>query len=261
MKLLRQRGKMDHHWLKRRVCPSKAKREESFWNLFSFYPLLPLWGFLALLPCLLGGCARTPPGAQAQTNRLMVVQFSVRGQINPDRYYFFLLDLSDDTSNGPIPVVSPPWGNGFGAGRFTYYVRWDRFQPGFAGIYRVEPGSSLLASTFIGRPLNINFTPGSNTVQFTLDLGQLEVGPFAQVRQANINFIATDIIPQDPNFRGRKLVDALGASGNDYVTISTSSTRLFRNADLSRPETSGDVIGGNDPDLDIVDWQIEIRIR
>ncbi len=203
------------------------------------------------------GCAHTPAGLQRPGLRQMIVQFSVRGRIDPAKHYFIALDVGPDASQGPIPVIQRPWGNGWGAGTITHYVQIDAAQPGLAGVYRFRPDTNLLASDFLGRPISTSIPSGGDTVQVVLDLDLLQGNPPA-TQQMDMNLIATDIVPVDPSFPGPKLVDALGpGAGNSYVTLSTQTDRLFRNADALQPEGADNP----DPDLDIIDWQVEIRNR
>jgi hypothetical protein len=203
-----------------------------------------------------GGCARTPAGAVSQLKRQILVQMTVRGQINPQRHYFFAIDTSNDTSQGPLPTVAPPWGNGWGAGRITYYVQVDAAQPGFYGLYRFDPKSLLQTPTYLGRPIAYSPIENTNTLSFSLSLDDLLDPNGAPAQNLNLNFITTDRIPLDPNDREPKLVDALGRVGNNYISINTQQQRIYQNSQSSEPEASGDVA---DPDLDIVDWQIEVR--
>jgi hypothetical protein len=205
----------------------------------------------------LAGCAHTPPGATQQGLRQMIVQFTVRGRIDLNKHYFIALDLTGDTSQGPIPVVQRPWGNGWGAGRITHYVQMDAAQPGYAGIYKFRPDSSLLAADYLGRPLAVSIPAGGNTVEVALDLDLLQ-GAIPVTQQLNLNLISTDIIPIDPAFPGPKLVDALGpGAGNGFITLNTQSSRIYRNSDSLEPEGADNA----DIDLDLVDWQIEVRNR
>jgi hypothetical protein len=214
------------------------------------------YGAAALLAVGTTGCARTPAGAASQSRRQLLVQFTVRGLINPARHYFFAIDTTGDSSQGPIPAVAPPWGNGWGAGRIIYYVQIDGAQPGFYGVYRFDPNSNLLAPIYLGRPISTGPVQGTSTASFSLGLDSLATPTGAAPSQINFNIIATDRIPVDPNDRTPKLTDALGQSGNSYVTINSLTDRIYRNADSIEPETSGDVA---DPDLDITDWQVEVR--
>jgi len=72
----------------------------------------------------------------------------------------------------------------------------------------------------------------------------------------------------DPRFNGPKLVDAFGPDGSHYITIPIGNSRVFTNNDFSTHiEGPGDVllvpdrVPANAPNLDIVDWQIEVRLQ
>src|SRR5688572_2526371 len=74
---------------------------------------------LALAPC---GCARTPSGAVQTPTRQLILDLTVAGRIQPNLQYYLALDLDADQNTGPLPVVGPPWGNGWGTGSITHYV-------------------------------------------------------------------------------------------------------------------------------------------
>lgn len=208
------------------------------------------------LVVLLAGCAKTPPGVTGPGLHRLIVEMTVRGHINPDYFYYFAIDGSGSPTTGPLPVVAPPWGNGWSAGSVTHYVLYNISQPGGYGVYRIDDPKTLLASTYLGRPLDAQDPTGGSTLRFTVDLDALFPPGGPQPDRLNLNFINTDIVPRDPNYRGRKLVDALGVSGNDYITIPIRTNRVFTSADTGIPEPAGDVA---DPDLDIVSWSIEVR--
>jgi hypothetical protein len=187
---------------------------------------------------------------------------TVAGTIAPDDFYYLALDFSGDGSRGPIPVVGPPWGNGWGTGSITHYVRIRGNQ---AEVFRILPGTNLLQSQFLGRPFDYRPPVGSDTVSVTLDLDTL-VPTGSTTTFVNVNFIATDRVDVDPRFTGPKLVDAFGASGTQFVPIPIQTNRVFTNLDFPTPvERPGDVLlvpdnqPANAPNLDIVNWQIEVR--
>lgn len=222
-----------------------------------------LWAGLLLLS---SGCARFPPQEQATSKRL-IVQFRVAGQIRSDYYYFILIDNDNDLvgANGPIPPVAPPWGgNGFATGSFQFFVEYNGALP-FGGflVYRVLDPDRLQAFQPIGAPLEAFVSPDRKSVRIVLDFGSLarEGQPPADIRVLQVNIIATDRTPKDPTDTSLKMWDALGDSRlnpNTYLTLTTDTDRVLRNIDLQL-EPEGDVVNGNDPDLDIVDWQIEVR--
>jgi len=182
----------------------------------------------------------------------------VAGRINPSYYYFVAFNTGPDILRGPVPVIAPPWGNGWGTGTITFFVRYA--QGGYR-IFRIVPGTDNLGIVDTGSP-PIRFDPpgaGGNTLRFTVDLAQIAAPeiPADQIQSLTVNFITTDQVPEDPNFLGPKYYDALGETGSDFLTISTAANRLYSNSEFQR-ESAGDVLSG-DADLDIVDWSIEVR--
>lgn len=220
-----------------------------------------------LIPLLfLGGCARFPEQPQVGGVRRFVVEFRVAGRIKPNYFYFALFNLSNDPTGqqGPVPVVAPPWGNGFAAGAFTHFMRYDPSQPqGGYGLYRVVPGTNLTVFEYLGRPLTFEAVrEESQVLRFEFDLTQFEpdVEKARALRFIQVNLLATDRIPLDPNDHSPKFWDAWGDSRNpgeinSYLTFQIDQDRIFRNADRQL-EPEGDV---RDPDLDLVDWRIEVR--
>lgn len=220
---------------------------------------------LLLVP-LLVGCARFPEGGQAVSKRL-VVQFQVAGRIRPDYHYFILIDNDSDPVgiNGPVPPIAPPWGgNGFATGSFQYFVEYYGALPfnGFL-LYKVLDPDRLQAFQPLGAPLEASVSPDGKRLRVVIDFTSIAVegqDP-ADIRVLQLNIIATDRTPKDPTDTSLKMWDALGdsrQSPNSYLTIQTDADRILRNVDTNI-EPEGDVVHGNDPDLDIVDWQIEVR--
>lgn len=212
----------------------------------------------------LAACARFPQVPEGAGVRRIVVEVQVAGRIRPDYAYFVLFNLSNDPTgqSGPVPVVAPPWGNGFAAGAFTHYMRFDNLQPaGGYGLYRVIPNTNLSVSEYIGPPrASEPVGAQSDRLRFEIDLTQFIRDPVAaaEMRFIQLNIIATDRVPTDPNDTRPKVVDALGdpALGiSQYLNIRIDQNRILRNADTNL-EPRGDV---PDPDLDIVDWRVEVR--
>jgi hypothetical protein len=221
---------------------------------------------LAAVPLLtVLGCARTPEGARRQPSRQLVLELTVAGRIQPSFQYYLALDLDQDTNTGPLPVLGPPWGNGWGTGSITHFVV---VRGGQAQVFRVVPNSNLLQFESLGRPFDFRAPTAAapGRVVVTLDLDTL-VPPSVEIATAELNIIATDFTPLDPQFPGPKLVDAFGQTGNRFVTIPLTQNRVFANTDLDPPvERQGDVVRAPDltpapaaSDLDIGDWRVEIR--
>lgn len=226
---------------------------------------------LALSVCLLvaanlWGCARFPPEGRAESKRL-IVQFSVAGRIRPDYFYFILIDNDDDPVgvDGPIPPVAPPWGgNGFATGSFQHFIEYNGALP-FGGflVFRVLDPDRLQVFQPLGPPIVGQLSPDGKTISVTIDFATIarSAQQPGDIRVLQVNIIATDRTPKDPTDTSLKMWDALGDSRqfvNSYITLQTDTDRVIRNVD-TRLEPQGDVVNGNDPDLDIVDWQIEVR--
>jgi len=223
-------------------------------------------GAVVILLLVLSACARFPETGQVTTRRL-VVQFRVAGQIRPDYHYFILIDNDADFVGvtGPVPPVAPPWGgNGFATGSFQRFVEVNGALP-FGGfvMYQVLDPDRRQVFQPLGAPLEATISPDRKSLRVVVDFGSLALDGQdpADIRVLQVNIIATDRTPKDPSDTSLKMWDALGDSRqfpNTYLTLMTDTDRILRNSDTNM-EPSGDVVNGNDPDLDIVDWQIEVR--
>jgi len=214
------------------------------------------------------GCAKFPEGGGGVFTKRFRFIIRLAAPVNPNYVYIVAINDANDLTGqngGPIPVVAPPWGNGFVAGKATHFVRYDGFQPngGYAVFKFADP--NLLTYFQTGIPVNF-FTPGPEDVRldFEIDATQLRPNPrdALSIRALQINLLTMDRVPTDPNDPNPKYWDALGDSTepgsiNDYITIDVTGPRIYRNSELQN-EPEGDV---SDPSLDMVDWSIEIRTR
>jgi len=223
----------------------------------NFLVIMP---FIIFLMILISGCARSPEGG-VSTGRRLIITMTVAGVIDPNYHYYVAFDTTGTTTPGPLPVVGPPWGNGWGTGNITHYVVFDALQPqGGYGVYRIPSGTDLLGNVYVGPPISVSIPPaGANKLQFTIDLAQLaspEI-PAENIDMVNINFITTDKLPLDPNTPIQKYYDGLGQTGNDFIQISVQTNQSYSNA-RANIEGRGDVPL---PNLDIIDWTIEVQGR
>lgn len=210
-----------------------------------------------------GGCARTPAGAGINVRNRLIVRVEVQGRVDPSHYYFvaFNATTEQNTTQGPLPVVASPWGNGWGAGRITHYVLVE------LGQYRAfrfpvtdNPARDLISPV----PANDllvsyeNITPESRTFSFALDLDKLQTPAGTPATALNVNIIATNLLPlSTQNSAPDKLVDALGQrAGNNFITIPIIQSQIIQNNRTVNPERPDDV---DEPNLDIVDWQVEVQ--
>ncbi|MFQ3611328.1 MAG: hypothetical protein SNJ72_07520 [Fimbriimonadales bacterium] len=217
---------------------------------------------LVLLLLLLAGCARFPDTPAEEGVRRLVIEMQVAGRIRPEYHYFVLFNLSNDSTGqaGPVPVLIPPWGNGFAGGAFTHFMRYDRFQPQARyALYRVVPETNLSVFQYIGVPIQVEPVGAeSNRLRFEITLTQFLPDPdeARAMRFIQLNFIATDRVPIDPNDTAPKVSDSLGPPGlGQYLNLRIDQDRIIRNIDTGL-ESAGDIA---DPDLDIVDWRVEVR--
>lgn len=223
-----------------------------------------LWFGLGLLA--LTGCARFPEVPVERGVRRLVIEMQVAGRIRPEYHYFVVFNLSNDPtgSTGPLPVVAPPWGSGFAGGAYTHYVRYAQFLPqGGYALYRVGQGTENQPPPhlYLGVPLRtdtVNAT--TNRLRFEIDLIQLipNEREARAIQYLQLNFITTDIIPTDPNAPVRKNGDSLGdgrLGDYRYLNLRIDTDRIVRNSDPVI-EPANDIA---DPDLDIIDWRLEVR--
>ena len=214
---------------------------------------------------LLAGCAKFPSGPGARRVTRLIFTLTVSSEINPNFVYIVALRPSTEdnpTTTGPIPVIAPPWGNGFVAGNCTHFVRWDVAQsPDYLLYSFLDP--DLLQYVAIGVPVNFeDVLPGGKVLHFDLDLDQIV--PKADLdtfRSLQVNFLTMDHVPQGGT--GDKVWDALGDSRlpsgiNQFVTIPLRSSGLYDNARFQDLEPSGDT---TEPSLDIVNWSVEVRAQ
>lgn len=216
---------------------------------------------VVILTVLITGCARSPEDGVVLTGTRLIITMTVAGEINSNYHYYVAFDTTGATTPGPLPVVAPPWGNGWGTGNITHYVVYDALQPqGGYGVYRIPSGTDLLGQVYVGPPVSVSIPPaGANKLQFTIDLSQLASTdiPADDIDVVNINFITTDKIPLDPNTPIQKYYDGLGQIGNDFIQISVRTNQSYSNV-TANIEDRGDVPL---PDLDIIDWTIEVQGR
>jgi hypothetical protein len=228
-----------------------------------------------LLTAIGAGCAKFPDQGQTGFGKRLVVTLRVDGQIRTGLepggsgqpyVYIFAINLSREanpTTLGPIPVTTQG-GNGFVDGDCTHFVAWD---PRSSPQFRIFQFRSASLSEWFFKDNVINFVtvrPGDRTLQFEFDLNQLvpqaELGNY---QSAQVNFLtmnntdATGTIPRSWEALG----DGRQASTvNSPLTFRLNNARLLTNDNTGNREPQGDVRPGNDPDLDLVDWSVELRL-
>jgi len=212
-----------------------------------------LWGAVVVCSLALGGCARSPAtGGGGQVTDRLVIDLWVQGVINDSFYYYVAFDDDGDSSDGPIPVISSPWFNGWGTGSFTLFVEYHLGQ--FRVFSHVDNGDGTFTETDAGPPFEFRLPAGGERRQlsFTLDYkARFPTDPDT----LDINFITTNELILDPNLQIENTYDALGPTGNDYLSIQTQTNATFSNVNAAIREMAGDVALD---DLDLVDWRIQV---
>lgn len=228
-------------------------------RILRFAGLTSIMGF-----ALLSGCAKYPSSTTA-TGPRVTLTMTVAGQINPNYVYIFAmqpLNVTNPTTQGPIPVIAQPWGNGFVAGNCKYFVRWDPTTSPRYTIYKFQD-TQLTQYFAIGAPVNtVDVPTGGRVLQFEITLNQIADTPdqAAGYQTLQLNYLTMNKVPQGTD--SGKAWDALGDSTipsgiNQFVNIPLTSSRLYNNASFNNLEPAGDVA---DPDLDIVDWSIQVNL-
>ncbi len=176
--------------------------------------------------------------------------------------YVIAIRVSTDPNppdTGPIPVVVPS-GNGIVAGNCTHFILWNPLASPQFQIYQFED-SSLNEWFQTGVPINyVNITPGDDVLTFEIDLSQLVPAvDVPTIQSIQVNFLTMN---NTNTSGGGRLWDALGDGAipgeiNSYFTFQPNSAFTYTNANTGSIEPQGDVV---DPDLDIVDWSIEVRL-
>lgn len=223
------------------------------------------------LVIVLFGCAKFPSVSTNNFTKRLVFSMRVDTRLRTGLeeggnglpyVYIVALRLSTDpspTDSGPIPVVVPG-GNGFVAGIATHYVLWNPLASPAFQIWKFND-ATLNESSFIGVPLNYQpVQVGDNVLQFEIDLSQLiPIADVPTIQSVQVNFLTMN---NTNTSGGGRLWDALGDGGdvtqiNSYFTIQPNAAITYTNASTGSLEPQGDV---TDPELDIVDWSIEVRL-
>lgn len=217
------------------------------------------------------GCAKLPDGGIGAGTTRLIFRMRLKSAVNPNFIYMVALRPSTDANppeQGPIPVIAPPWGNGFVAGTATHFVEWANVLSPKYQIFQFRPGTDLIEYFSLGVPAAYtDVNPGvSTTIEFELNLAQIassqaEADSFQTLQ---LNFLTMDRIPQGSI--GSKNWDALGdgrlsTSINSPITIPLRVSGTYDNstAQFIDLEPEGDVLQVDEPSLDIIDWSVEVR--
>lgn len=217
---------------------------------------------------------------------------TVKGTINPSYYYYVLFNVNNTPGpnrtavTGPVPVVGPPYGNGFAAGAFTNYVEYNGGVPGGTGFGFYAISADLLQPKYLGSTgylVTSAVSPG-NTLSFQIPLAQLAPSGLTVdgINQLEVNFVATNVVNViGDSLSTPKYFDALNlpTSTGSFVDINVRTAGgavqqgLYQDS-LTNNEGPGDVAqagngvpqvvtgtvsGVTTDDLDITDWSLRLN--
>ncbi|MBS1723603.1 MAG: hypothetical protein JSS66_11685 [Armatimonadetes bacterium] len=235
---------------------------------------------LLLAALLLGavGCAKFPAGGSTFFTKRLVFKMKMdpSADLGTTPYIFVIpLRLTPEvspTDQGPLPVTDFG-GNGFVAGNCTHFIL---YRPGQANPYEIWQFSD---TTLDGRFLTgyaINYKlPGVNgqpadTLECEIDMSQLvDASVVPTINTVQVNFFTFDQYAITQPHTWDALGDGLDRSKwNTFVNVDMRSSKTYTNTtqNFVEPPTGDshaqDVNGlrANDPNLNMVDWSVEVRL-
>ena len=252
---------------------------------------------LTVAALVLGGCAKFPANGASNNFTHLIFRMRYGAAINPHAVYVVAIRLiyadTEDQTLGPKPVFDVGSQNGFVTGSPTNYVQYDE---NAAELYTVnqfatqaqapnpnDPNNPVnLAShvqTSVAYPTTNTLDPRpaggvgsySDTLGFEIDTQQLTLDSTTAQQVVAIQFnILSMTYPVGFGSTGDRVMDALGdqqaSTLNDYVRIPLATSRTYYNKDrgtdaenvVHNPDTFS-INGKTDPEVDLVDWSVEVR--
>lgn len=221
---------------------------------------------------LLPGCAKYPATGTGATTTRLVFKLTVKGQLHTGQgvggnglpyVYVVALNLSKDdvpTTTGPVPIVVPS-GNGIVSGDATHFILWNPLASPQYQIYKFN--DTLLTNYFqTGVPVNyVTTSDGDRTMQFEIDLSQLvPASEVSQYKSVQVNFLTMN---NTNTSGGGRIWDALGDARissqiNFPFTVRLNTANTYTNTNQGSIEPEDDC---PDPDLDLSDWSVEVRLQ
>jgi hypothetical protein len=232
------------------------------------------WLSLCLL-LVLAGCAKLPAGGGTPSGKRLIITMIFDSEVKENFIYIVPLRVSnqaDPTDDGPFQVVQAPWGNGFVAGNATHFIRWEPARPRPFVLYRFND-PSLLSFTEIGLIENYDEIPlddpnveqsDRKRIRFEVEVNTLAATPAAAalLQSVQINFLTMEAYGSGTSSRDW---DALGdgfIGERTWAKILLNTAAIYSNSGtapiLIEPPTIRDT---TDPSLDLVDWQVEVRLQ
>jgi len=250
--------------------------------------LFALIGAVALV--LAPGCARFPDDGGIGNFTRISFRFRVQGKINdandesPLTQYVYIVAIrtltTDDIPNtgAPSPVIGDNTPNGFVAGSPTHFVLYDSTRPAQPfTLFKFNPGPTPgdpdnpvnLSSWFDTTPTRgriINFVRPQDgdpaELQFDLFANQLvdSDADADTIRRIQVNILTMTRLSTTPG--GTRIWDSIGNSQlpseiNAFLNVDLRGNSVVNNQLNTEP--TGDTVAGNDPDIDLTDFRIEVE--
>ncbi len=205
-------------------------------------------------------------GRVAANGTIVTLSMTMQQPVNPGFVYVMALNPStilNPTTQGPIPVIAPPWGNGIVSGNCQYLIIWNlnNLTGQMAQIYTIPtPNAEPIATAYVP----ISFSQSADGLTLTAEITTPEIAPSATVAQTyqslQVNFLTMSIIPT-PQYSGTRIEDALGNQSsansiNSWITVPLNTSGTYNNA-----RYGGDLASPNwvsDPTLDIVNFSVQV---
>lgn len=228
-----------------------------------------------LLLLVIAGCAKLPAGGGGPAGKRLILTMVFDGEVRENFVYIIPLRVTtvvDPVDDGPLPVIAPPWGNGFVAGNATHFIRWEPHRPLPFVLYRFND-ASLLNYTEIGLIENYDIIPVDDpnveqserkVIRFEVEVNALADTPAqaALLQWVEINFLSMERIGSGTQTRAWDALGDATISQFEWGEFSLSSANIYNNSNQApqlEPSTYPDNIA--DPALDLRDWQVEVRLN
>lgn len=225
---------------------------------------------LTLFTILIAGCAKFPNTGTIGATKRLLVRMTVNGQLRTGvggsgLPYVYVVAINPSTeatptTAGPIPIVIPA-GNGIVDGTVTHFILWNPLSSPQYQIYKFRDAT---LNEYFPTGIPVNFTPtnqGDREIAFEIDLSQIvPAADVPNLQSVQLNFLSMNNINTSG---GGRQWDAHGDANqitqiNSPVTIRLNSSQTYTNQTQIIREPQGDTA---DPDLDIIDWSVEVRIQ
>ncbi len=222
--------------------------------------LVPLTA--VFLGALTTGCAKFPATGGGGTPRMLIdMRMTLRGAVDENAYYLFVIDTSGRDAKGPV-IIAPYTqytGNGRATGAYTHYVEYHL---GRFDVFKDQPeeaGVTPPARTVIGQPFRSDSTSSTGVLRCWIDQDQLKLtAGQADLTQISLNLITVNEIvtagslPPVP-----RQTDGLGTDGNTFLVIRLQNGTIIENNGI---ESTGETFEGKSlsAEYDIADFRVAV---